>query len=359
VSLSLPVSSYLFTFVIPDVFWREAGVPIVTLRLPIPTKPQNRGRRGYLPESKDLYLSHISPKDKHWDENRADTERISEAYRQTKHQRYAERTQGCSPVLGFGIDDQHKLKLRSAHFCRCRHCAICQSRRTKKWMGKVSKVLPKIQEEYPTARYLFLTLTVRSCDLTELRTTLTRMNKGWERLTQRKQFPAIGWLKSVEVTKGKDGTAHPHFHALLIVKSSYFGSAGGYLSQKKWRELWQSCMRIDYDPDLDIRVIKPKSGTSDIGAALKETVKYAVKAEDLFADPAWLEQLTDQMHKTRAIATGGIFKKYLSEKDLNDPDDLIHVDEEGDGELVSEERFYFGWREKVKRYAYRKPQQEN
>jgi len=43
----------------------------------------------------------------------------------------------------------------------------------------------------------------------------------------------------------------------------------------------------------------------------------------------WLIGMATQLHKTRAIATGGILKDYL--KVLEDePEDLIHVDEHGD-----------------------------
>ena len=68
------------------------------------------------------------------------------------------------------------------------------------------------------------------------------MNKAWQRLIQRKLFPAIGWLRSTEVTRGKDGSAHPHFHCLLLVSSSYF-SGKGYLKQNDWVEMWRSSLR--------------------------------------------------------------------------------------------------------------------
>ncbi len=56
----------------------------------------------------------------------------------------------------------------------------------------------------------------------ELRLTVKEMNKSWNKLVKRKQFPALGWVKSLEVTKSQDLTAHPHFHCLLVVPSNYF-----------------------------------------------------------------------------------------------------------------------------------------
>jgi hypothetical protein len=69
------------------------------------------------------------------------------------------------------------------------------------------------------------------------------------------------------------------------------------------------------------------------------------------SDQDWLIELTTQLHKTRAIATGGVLKDYL--KVLEDePEDLIHVDENGETQADEESpRVAFGWRETAKRYA--------
>ena len=67
-------------------------------------------------------------------------------------------------------------------------------------------------------------------------------------------------------------------------------------------------------------------------------------------DREWLLELTRQMHKLRAIATGGVLKEYL--KALEDePEDLIHVD--GEEEAIATEddtHLFFAWRQKEKKY---------
>jgi hypothetical protein len=182
------------------------------------------------------------------------------------------------------------------------------------------------------------------------------MGEAWDRMSRRKRFPALGWVRSVEVTRSLDGTAHPHYHCLLAVPASYFGR--DYLKQADWTELWKQALRVNYAPIVDVRSVKAKfqvNPTDDaqraIFQAICETLKYSVKESDLTADAAWLAELTDQLHKTRAIATGGILKDYLIEEDEK-KDDLTHV-EEGNEETASEDdlRFWFGWREMVKRYA--------
>ncbi len=231
------------------------------------------------------------------------------------------------------------------------------------WRAKFYQASPKILEDHPKARFLFLTLTVKNCELAELRSTLARMNQSWQRLTQVKDWPAQGWVKAVEVTRGQDDSAHPHFHALLMVNERYFKH--GYLSQARWTELWQSSLRVNYIPVVDVRVIRPRRGTPEgeistaMMSAITETLKYSVKPSDVLRsdhrsqvpDQEWLVTLTKQLHKTRAIATGGMLRKYLTQLS-EEPADLIHADEEGLFESDTESpRAYFGWREKISRYS--------
>ncbi|TSF73088.1 replication protein, partial [Salmonella enterica subsp. enterica serovar Hadar] len=72
--------------------------------------------------------------------------------------------------------------------------------------------LPRIVADYPDARWMFLTLTVRNCAIGELGAMLNRMNAAFQRMKVRKEFlPVQGWIRTTEVTRGSDGSAHPHF----------------------------------------------------------------------------------------------------------------------------------------------------
>ena len=326
------------------------------------------------------FLAEISPRDKRWDEIRGYADEIAKLYKNTRYSKYADRISGCSRRLNFGTvrdadTGETRLKLRLALFCRVPRCPVCQWRRSLMWRAKAFKILPKLFENYPDARYLFLTLTVRNCDLTDLRSTLADMNKAWERLFKRKYFPAIGWLKSVEVTRSEDDTAHPHFHVLLMVKPSYF-QGKYYLSQKAWTELWQKSMRIDYTPIVHIQVVKDNisNNIGEIGNesksnncnnsiinAVLETIKYSVKPSDLVkmsrsksrivSNQDWLTELTSQLYKTKSLATGGIFKEYFKELE-EEPDDLINADDLPDTEEGTKSLdLMFKWSEFKKRYS--------
>lgn len=48
------------------------------------------------------------------------------------------------------------------------------------WQARFYQSLPKIVAEYPGARWLFLTLTVRNCSIDALGETLTAMNAVFE-----------------------------------------------------------------------------------------------------------------------------------------------------------------------------------
>lgn len=354
-----------------------------------------------------LYLSELSKRDTRWDGIRAVADTVGQMYTSKGLVLLGERIIECSPTLRFrmALDPEtgiQSLKLHTAHFCRVRHCPVCQWRREMMWRARFFKKLPSIIGDYPTARFLFLTLTVRNCSIDSLRETLKEMNGSWKRLTKRKEFPALGWVKTVEVTRGQDGDAHPHFHVLLMVKSSYFSH--GYISQQRWRELWREAMRIDYDPSVRVTAVRnikenvPREAllteasgyahsnngvasdmqksqeiepdyahssaevvanahysqgeqklAADLVRAVRYTLKYSVKPEQLVLDEDWLVALTEQLHKTRAIALGGVFKQYLSE---DEPDDLIHSDEITTSDDVDEDNdICFGWRSAIARYT--------
>ena len=293
-------------------------------------------------------LSDLSAHDKPWDKHRANCDKVSSYYQASEFNRYSERMNDCSQLLDFRLvpnadDGVYKLKLSSARFCRVRHCPVCQWRRSLMWKARAYKILPQVIVDHPKGRWLFVTLTVKNCAIGNLRDSLIILNKGFKRLSELKAFPAEGYIKTTEVTRGKTppGSAHPHFHVLMMVKPSYFGV--NYLSQAKWVEMWQKSLRVDYKPILDIQALKPDD--SLIGL-LAEVIKYSVKESDLTADREWFLELTRQMHKMRAIAVGGVLREYLRELE-EEPEDLIGEDNQND---VDEGHLYFDWKRREKKY---------
>lgn len=293
-------------------------------------------------------LADLSNRDKVWDKHKANSDIVSDHYRGSRYQRYSQRVELCADLLEFKLSpDQfegvYRLKLSGARFCRVRTCPICQWRRSLMWKAKACKVLPRIVKDYPKHRWLFLTLTLKNCDITELRQTIDLMHKSFKRMTKLKNWNIDGWIKSTEVTRGKDGSAHPHFHCLLMVPASYF-KGENYISQQKWTELWQHSLRIDYKPIVHVKAIAKEHNPVSI---VPEILKYQVKESDLVKDRQWFLELTRQLHKTRAVAVGGILKDYLQELE-KEPEDLIGEAEEPNS--VDEGSLYFGWKPSQRKY---------
>lgn len=219
------------------------------------------------------------------------------------------------------------------------------------WQARFVQALPGLVEAHRDARWLFLTLTVQNCPVDDLRATLKAMNDSWRRLVLRPEFkPVQGWIRTTEVTRGRDGSAHPHFHALLMVPPSWF--TRHYVKQARWVELWRDTAQLNYAPSVDVRTVKARPGEvdGDVSQALRraaaETLKYAVKPSDMTADPAWFLELTRQVHKLRFIATGGLLKGVLRDGQESD-EDLALTDGDGqdDGSRVG-----FNWRPADRRY---------
>lgn len=289
-----------------------------------------------------------SPKDRPWDVHRGQADDVSRIYAAwVEFERLAARMVDCAGLLRFALvvlagTGEAVLRLREAFFCRVRHCPICQWRRSMMWQARFYQALPEITAAYPKARWIFLTLTVRNCPITELGTTLTDMNMAWKRLVLRNEFKsALGWVRATEVTRGDGDTAHPHFHAMLMVSPSYFTK--DYVKQSRWSELWGECLRVNYLPIVDVRTIK-----GDLSRAVQETLKYSVKPQEMIDNPEWFLEMTKQVHRRRFIATGGVLKDVLKVDEENDADMVMAdnvSDAEDDGARVA-----FSWNNGRRRY---------
>lgn len=331
-------------------------------------------------EGVEIALSDISDKDTIWDSQRTKTATVGDIYSyNAEFERYHERMSDCSTWLSFGFND-NGMKLKNANFCRIRHCPVCQWRKSLFWKHNMYVAYDEIKEKHPTHRWLFLTLTVKNCEIGELRKTLNHMNKAWDRLTKRKAFYRVvdGWIRTTEITRPKDPTdpdhkricpntgnthAHPHFHVMLLVKPSYF--AKNYIKQEEWAELWQSVLRVDYEPIIDIRAIKNKSRKKDfdpdvaIKKAIAETLKYSVKPDDLVGDGskqanAWFYELTRQTFRLRFIASGGALRSAFKPDEKVSNEDMINTSDGEDDEIgeVDERRLAFTYRKNKGKYLY-------
>ena len=309
-------------------------------------------------------LAAVSERDKPWDLHRTATASVQAMYADggEEFERFAARMDQCSWWLKFkapvdpSTGEIGQQKLDQASFCRVRHCPVCQWRKSLMWKARFSKALPELESQYPTSRWLFLTLTVRNCEVSDLRETLAAMNKSWARFMKREEIAAVvsGYLRTTEVTRGADGSAHPHFHVLLMVRPSYFGA--GYIKADTWTELWKSAARLDYRPMVNVQAVKNKktgatSGTAGLRDAVAETLKYAVKPADMVVDPEWFYELHRQTKGLRFLADGGALKNLLKEPESES--DLLVKDDEPAPDTGLEVVRTFNYNAPKKRYQRR------
>src|SRR5699024_11768167 len=82
-----------------------------------------------------------------------------------------------------------------------------------------------------------------------------------------------------------DNSYNQHMHVLVCVESTYFYNTENYVNQKQWIQFWKRAMKLDYDPNVKVQMIRPKNKHKyDIKSAINETAKYSLKITELKTD---------------------------------------------------------------------------
>ena len=307
-----------------------------------------------------------------WERRRAAADVVEDVYRRApdeKLRKHAGNIAACSQTVILSDvlnretgETSYKAESRK---CRERHCPVCQSARQFKFKRHFEDALPEIQTRAKANAWLHLVVTVKNCPVTELRATLAAMNRSWRRLVQRKEFKIVrGWTRGTEVTKGESDptTAHPHFHALLLVRSSYFKKH--YIKHEKWLELWQDAARLNYTPDIWIERADAKGGIQEV----VKLATYSTKPEEMDVSEDWFYEFHRQVSGLRFLATGGIVKDILREKEAErkreriakgepaeeqeEADDIAQDGQDLEGDAIRKR--VFGWKKPIKQYRLKK-----
>ena len=251
----------------------------------------------------------------------------------------------CASWLMYADLLNGERKLAHANFCRVRLCPMCGWRRSLKLFSQVSQITDAILAD-KKVRFIFATFTVQNVTGSELRETISRMNEGFKRLTSKGKGAItasavlrqnlLGYMKAIEVTYNAErNDFHPHIHCIFEVSTTYFkGKKSGYLTHEKWRKMWQDVMKLDYEPQINVKAIK-----NTTPKAVAEVAKYPVKMTDLLklknkkkAAEALIE-LKFAIHNCKFVTFGGDFREYKRHLQLDDVEtgDLIHVEQDALG----------------------------
>lgn len=288
-------------------------------------------------------LADYSAKDSEsWDYKRNLTQSVEQIFYEDEHvtlNKQSKRLRECSSLLLYSQKSDNTIKLARASFCKVRSCPVCNWRRSRMWQQRMFKALPELTD----FRWLLLTLTVKNCEIQDLKNTISTMQKAWSKLRRRKFFgqKIVGYVKSLEITRSESGQAHPHFHVMLLVQPSYFNGQN-YMTKNQWSDEWQSVLDVDYQPVCDIRAITDKRGKG-LGGAVLEVLKYEMKSAELLQYPDFLKQLALQLKGTRAIELGGLIKEKLNAKDGEETDEQLLSENEDKEELEEVAQLVFSW----------------
>ena len=277
---------------------------------------------------------------------------LADSYSRLGLNKKSERVSECGTLLEFAVPvSGGSAKLHSANFCRDRLCPMCSWRRSYKIFGQVSQIMEQIGNDY---QFLFLTLTVPSCDGADLPSVLDSMFTAFHaRFMRYARIKKVvkGYFRALEITRNNNrsdksyGLYHPHFHVVLAVPLGYFKSAD-YVQHDLWLSLWQKAMKDKTITQVDIRRARPKDGAASKGSVplasvVAEIAKYAVKSSDyLFPDDSTttdsiVSVLSGALRCRRLTAFAGIFKDVAQQLQLDDPEDgdLVHLDDKLDADL--------------------------
>lgn len=292
-------------------------------------------------------LSNRSKKDRKWDRRKAENTQLEDIFEQAindsskcksinqRFKNYPKRLFECARRLWFADradieSGEEVLKLAKAEFCRIRHCPICQSRLSMKWVAKFHQIMPELMKKHSDTQFILLTLTVPNCEVTDLKKTLQLMNTAWNRMSNRAFFKKqiLGFIRATEVTRNPvNNTAHPHFHVLLHVRNSYFNGRN-LVTRNQWLDYWRSAMRDPSITQVDVRKVresKKKTKEENLVHGALEVVKYATKHDNITAHTEFFLEYAIQVDRLRFMATGGTLKEMMADIER---DDLVHIDEE-------------------------------
>lgn len=257
----------------------------------------------------------------------------------------------CARWIEFAIPpvSTDRARIVKTSSCHVRLCPVCQWRRSLNTYRNLAKVYS--DAEMKGLKHLFVTLTIRNVAAADLRQTLESLSAAYSKMMRRKKFRTIieGYARTIEVTKGKDGTFHPHIHAIWTVAPNY--GHRQYISQAQLCEEWAAALQLDYIPICHIEKIKALDGK-----AVAEVAKYSVKPSDYLgnsirATADIIEEIDPALDGRRFISLGGKVREV--KRKIFGGEELEDLEQEAAPEWESWERRLYEWHFSENRYIER------
>ncbi|WP_296202111.1 protein rep [uncultured Hyphomicrobium sp.] len=266
-----------------------------------------------------------------------------------EHRKRAAKLRKCADALDIidVPDDQGgvRTKLRAHYNCNLRECSISQAARRQVLGRYAADVFATAYAANPSLRFIHGTFTVPNVTGGLLSTTITRMNRAFERMVHSDDWKVVlGSLRALEVTYSHERKDfHPHYHCFLVVDGTrYFSKQyDDYKSHADWKKLWERSYRHD-GLIVDVRVPKPKRSEDILGETLKQVLKYPWKgatyeiktADGTIADPDVIETLHLALRNRRLYAFTGILRDAAQALKAKHDVDAVDPPLPGDGDVM-------------------------
>lgn len=212
----------------------------------------------------------------------------------------------CGKFIGTGTNG----RIVTGNFCRNRLCPVCNRRNSAQKWAKMYNVAQRAIIDFRPVFALF-TVTVKNVTPENLSDEITQLMKSIDRMHKRSIFKnnVYGFFRSLEITFNADaGTFHPHYHYILALPSDY---KNNMISTYEWRTMWEQCARLNYNSQVDIRIVDDEN----VASACAEIAKYAVKISSVIEQNTdIIKTLTQAIRGRRLISFGGAFKQYDAEQ---------------------------------------------
>ena len=234
----------------------------------------------------------------------------------------AYRLQRCASWMQFRhYYTAEKFKLTKIETCGqhllCPFCAAGRAARSAKAYRARFEVLRAL---HPQLKPIMLTLTVKNGD--DLAERFRHLEKSFKTYLHRRRdslkkgrgFCELskleGLVYSYEVTRGKDGSWHPHVHMVAL--------AHQWIDQDKLSQEWQGITKDSTIVDVR-RIRKDKAG--GYGKAFAEVFKYALKFAGMSHGDTW--HAYETLHGKRLTGSVGCFRGVVVPEDPTDQIDDV------------------------------------